>query len=226
MAVPVGIDRIVPAPDVGSRERILTVATALFARHGFDGVSTRAIAQASALNVATVAHHTGSKTQLYVAVFERLHAIEQDLLAEALATLPDGRPTGDRAVADLPATLHHLLDAYVDVLAREPAIAALWARRLIEPRSEHDAVAKRYVEPLLDRLTALLAAARRRGATGRIEPRLVVTTVLWAAYGHIIRSTEWTGTSGSVPAASVRAIRPVLHGLMDHLLGWDRGGGR
>lgn len=194
-----------PRRDSSSRERILVEATALFARYGFDGVSTREIANAAALNIATVAHHTGSKTELYLAVFERLHDIEQDLLAVALAT---------------PTSLHHLLDTYLDILAREPAIAALWTRRLLEPRPEHADIERRYVEPRLKQVTRLVA----RNTRSTTDPRLAVTIVLWAAYGHIVRSTVWSGSSPKVPKAAVRAIRPVLHGLVDHLLGLPTNG--
>jgi hypothetical protein len=43
--------------------RILRAATLLFAEHGYHGVSTREIANAVGLNIATVSRHTGSKAE-------------------------------------------------------------------------------------------------------------------------------------------------------------------
>ncbi len=201
-----------PIPGGTSRDRILSVATALFARHGYDGVSTRRIADAAGLNVATVAHHTGSKGALYLAVFERLHGIEGEIVA---ATLDSARPTTRRQARD---ACHRLLDAYVDVLLAEPAIAALWTRRWLEPRAEHELVQRRYVDPLLDRIDPLIQHAQPVPGDP-VDSRTAATTALWVAYGQVVRATTWGGAQAHVTAGDADRLRALLHGLADHLLG-------
>ncbi len=55
-------------PNAATRGRLLTVATQLFAQHGFGGVSVRDIARAARANVAAVNYHFDGKLGLYRAV--------------------------------------------------------------------------------------------------------------------------------------------------------------
>ncbi len=48
-----------------TRERILKVATDLFAEHGFDGASVREIAKQAKVNLAAVNYHFSNKQNLY-----------------------------------------------------------------------------------------------------------------------------------------------------------------
>ena len=58
---------IVPQDETGKRRwEILKVATHLFARHGYDGVSVREIADASDILGASLYHHFSSKQELYI----------------------------------------------------------------------------------------------------------------------------------------------------------------
>jgi AcrR family transcriptional regulator len=52
-------------------ERILDAAEALFAQHGFDGVTLRQIARRAGVDVALASYHFGKKRDLFQAVFER-----------------------------------------------------------------------------------------------------------------------------------------------------------
>lgn len=54
-----------------TRESILDAAERLFARHGLDGATLRAITQAARVNLAAVNYHFGGKDALYRAVFVR-----------------------------------------------------------------------------------------------------------------------------------------------------------
>lgn len=56
---------------VPKRERILDSAEALFAEHGYDGVTLRQIARGAGVDVALASYHFGKKRDLFQAVFER-----------------------------------------------------------------------------------------------------------------------------------------------------------
>lgn len=209
--------RAVPQDGESSRERILRVATALFGEHGFDAVSTRTIAAAAGLNIATVAHHMGSKADLYEAVFARLHAAEAAMLDAQLAgvTAEDvADPVRVRQV------LRDLVDAYVDVLAAEPAIAGLWSRRWLERGARSDAVEERFARPLFDRVEQILRQAQEAGSVPPVDAHLAVKGVVWITYGYF--------TGGLVeahPARDVRdpeqveRLRTFVHRVVDGLLG-------
>lgn len=72
-----------------TRERILDVSLPLFAEHGYAGASTRMIAEAAGVNVATIAYHFNDKQGLYNTVIGRLH---EDLLAGITPTVSSSDP--------------------------------------------------------------------------------------------------------------------------------------
>lgn len=80
--------------------RILAMAEPLFAAHGFDGTSLRAIAAAAHIPVGGIAYHFGSKDGLYRAIWERrMHGVGVEHLLDRNG-LPDAstRPEGLRRI--------------------------------------------------------------------------------------------------------------------------------
>lgn len=207
----------VPLDGESSRERILRVATQLFGERGFDAVTTRTIASAAGLNVATVAHHTGSKADLYEAVFARLHEHEAQMLEGQLA------PVTAEDVADpvrVRQVLRDLVDAYVDVLAAEPAIAGLWSRRWLERGARADAVEERFARPLFDRVEAILRAAQEAGSVPPLDAHLAVKSIVWITYGYFTGGLVEAHASPDVSdAEQVERLRGFVHRVVDGLLG-------
>lgn len=57
--------------EINKKERILDSAEALFAQHGYDGVTIRQIAKLAEVDVALANYHFGKKLDLFHAVFDR-----------------------------------------------------------------------------------------------------------------------------------------------------------
>ncbi|GAB6178472.1 CerR family C-terminal domain-containing protein [Desulfobaculum senezii] len=74
---------------VATRLRLIEEGGKLFAAKGFDGVSTRDIARACGVNLASIAYHFGGKKGLYNAVLEDIFAnmqrASQPLVAAAMS---------------------------------------------------------------------------------------------------------------------------------------------
>jgi AcrR family transcriptional regulator len=211
----------VPLDRESSRERILRVATQLFGERGFDAVTTRTIAAAAGLNVATVAHHTGSKADLYEAVFARLHAHEAQMLDEQLAEVTAADVADPVRVRQV---LRDLVDAYVDVLAAEPAIAGLWSRRWLERRSRADTgggqLEERFARPLFDRVEAVLRAAQEAGSVPPVDAHLAVKGVVWITYGYFTGGLVEADPARDVSdPEQVERLRTFVHRVVDGLLG-------
>jgi TetR/AcrR family transcriptional regulator len=66
---------------------ILEAAVRLFSRHGFDGVSMRAVAQEAGVSKSNIYHHFDSKEVLYLAIMQA----SADRLAEMVESLAEGR---------------------------------------------------------------------------------------------------------------------------------------
>jgi AcrR family transcriptional regulator len=104
-----------------SRDKILDVAEALFARSGFSGIGMREVAREVGLGKSSLFHHFPSKQALYFLVLERVlgRIAERILPLFVASTTPTQR-------------LDALSDALVDALAEHPTSARLLLRTLFE----------------------------------------------------------------------------------------------
>ncbi|WP_273416454.1 TetR/AcrR family transcriptional regulator [Corynebacterium appendicis] len=99
-------------PVVQRRAQILDVAGAMFAEHGYNGVSTHAVAQACGVSEGLLFHHFPSKAEIYAAVVERrLDRLDEEM-ERAAAQLPPNSPRRD--------TVRALLVSYLDHIAADP----------------------------------------------------------------------------------------------------------
>jgi AcrR family transcriptional regulator len=122
-----------------ARNRLLDAALALFAEHGFAKTSTREIAQAAQVNVASISYYFGDKEGLYRAVFEdpRTH--------------PNLDPTDlNPPTMDLRSTLRCLFAGFVAPLqAGEAAMQCmkLHFREMVEPTGMWRAEIEQRIKP-------------------------------------------------------------------------------
>ncbi len=141
MSRPLATDPSLP----DTRERILEAAAPLFATEGFAGASTRAIAQAAGVNIATLAYHFGDKQGLYAALVDRTYA--------RLATVE--LPGGEEHDPD--ARLRVLVKAMYRFARAHQGELRVLLRHVLENRRLPDAVAATWMAPLLARVGEALA---------------------------------------------------------------------
>lgn len=202
------------------RERILDVATRLFAANGYDGTSTRLIAEAAGLNIATVAYHVGGKRDLYLAVMERAHRAERAALEAAVADLLGDPPAGGAGGAG-GAALLALVDRYVDFCAANPAIPALWMHRWLSDAADIAHLENLYVRPLMD----LVGNAVRPFADDGVDVEYALWTVIWATHGFArggVLDADGRRRGMDDPAELAR-FRAHLHRLVTTALGLPGG---
>lgn len=141
-----------------TRARILDAAERLFADHGFNGASMRAITAEAGANVAAAHYHFGSKEALIEEVFHRRLA---PLNAERLALLD--RLQG----ADDTASLEDLVEAFVGPALRMqgnpecggPVFMRLLGHALGQPHGKVRELFTRQFEEVFRRFTAAFHAA-------------------------------------------------------------------
>ncbi|CAO3428053.1 TetR/AcrR family transcriptional regulator [Azospirillum endophyticum] len=112
---------------VEARSRLLDSAERLFAQHGYNGVSLRAITEDAQVNIASAHYYFGSKEELLRAVFERrvtpLNAERHRRLDIVLAEAADGRPDPTRVIEAF------LAPAFKNANAESTAMFALLSGR-------------------------------------------------------------------------------------------------
>ncbi|MCK2213853.1 TetR/AcrR family transcriptional regulator [Actinomadura sp. ATCC 31491] len=201
------------AADGGQVALIVKVATQLFAALGYDGTSTRQIAEAAGLNIATVNYHVGGKRELYLTVMERAHQAERAALEQALARLADAEP--------VPA-IHRLVDDYLDFCVDNPEIPALWMHRWLSDAGDITELERQYVKPLIAAVGAALRPAR---AAGVIDPDVDLDYTIWSAIWSIhgfakggVLDDEGR-RRGTGDRAALRRFRAHLHLTLHRTLG-------
>jgi len=131
-----------------SRERLLRVALALFAQHGFSKTSTREIAEAAQTNIAAISYYFGDKAGLYRAVFFESKGAPK----EEIARYADAGLTLEQALLGLYASFMEPL-AQGD-MARQ--CMKLHAREMIEPTGLWEEEIATGIRPMHDALVAVL----------------------------------------------------------------------
>jgi AcrR family transcriptional regulator len=173
-------------PTSESLERIIEVATLLFAEHGYHGVSMRDIAAAVGLNIATISYHVGSKQDLYREVHKRAYLAEEAALRPYLEDVSDEVIRDRRAFRDL---LVRLTNAHIALGLERPEIPRLHVRRWL---AQHDDVLPDYHDefslPIYQALRALLDRAHAAGTidiTG-LDVSLFLQSFSWIHHGYLV----------------------------------------
>jgi len=202
----------IPAPP-SSRDKILDVAEARFARTGYPGVGLREVAVEAGLGKSSLFHHFRSKDALYLEVVKR--TLERIAAAVEPALLGPGTAT-DRLSATS--------DAMVDVLAEHPTTAPLLLRSLFEmyPRDDERAVESQAVDALLARLTDRFQQLVRDGiASGEFREVSVpdaTQTFIGAAVFHFASGEFGEELFGGASLFTARSIARRRDQLREFLL--------
>ncbi len=145
-----------------TRKRILEAALKAFARHGFEGVSLRTIADEAGINHQLIGHHFGSKQDLWNAALEaRFDDFQEFHEALSVASdLPDPREQ-----------FRHCVKTIVEFTIASPDIPCI---------HYHEALINRSAEKNSDRYQRLLEqqVTRYRTLTDRLLTQLQDTGVI------------------------------------------------
>jgi TetR/AcrR family transcriptional regulator len=204
-----------------SRDKILDVAEALFARRGYAGVGLREVADGAGLSKSSLFHHFPGKVQLYCEVHER--ALRR--MAEHLQPALD-------AAGSVPERLERWVDGLIDGLAEHPPTARLLLRGLVEDESlppEADALpeakaAERALASALAAIEALIRAGVARGELRAVSPGHTIQTLVGATIYHFASGEIGEGLLGRplLSAEAVRERREEIKRFMRHGL-WPDG---
>ena len=200
-----------------SRDRILAAASRLFAERGYDATSTRAIADAVGLNIATVAYHVGGKSDLYREVMRAAHEAQRDSVEQALTMLSATEATPEAARA----ALHAFIDAYLRFCVTHPDVPALWMRRWLAEGEMLAELEAEFTGPLVERVACrvrtLLESARVATAA---DLDLLVYTVVWTTHAFSRAGVVDPSGRRADPAEgpTYERFRHHLHELVDGAL--------
>lgn len=153
----------------GAEERILATAASLFARFGYNGVSTREIAAAADVNEVTIYRHFPRKRDLYLAVMsaelQRVH-LRGELLSK-LAGAADGR-----------AALASTFELISAALAQEPQLLRLLGFSVLELSEDLDPLLRKHLGELVEVLARYLEPWIANGEIRTTNAKTLVLTLI------------------------------------------------
>ena len=188
-----------------TRESLLDAAESLFAEHGIQAASLRAITQKAGANLAAVHYHFGSKEGLVKAVFSRrIKPLNQERLRLLEACDLD-------AADGVEQVLHAFLAPVLRMSAETPEgakdFAQLMGRAFTEPGEEVRQVLTEEFREMVDRFLA---------AYGRLLPHLSETERIWrfhfvaGAMAHIIGCGQLLQKYSGLDCSNPDEALPIL----------------
>ena len=116
-----------------TRRRILESALDLFAAHGYEGASTRQIAEGAAVNLPAIQYYFGNKEGLYRAVIEDIIADTDRHLADVAPRVRAALGNPEATPEELSALLCEMLESFVTLVTSGGQVES---RRLFFARAE------------------------------------------------------------------------------------------
>lgn len=206
-ARPVPRPSAIKSPDTAAR--ILAVAEALFAEHGFDAVSLQAIATRAGVSKANIFHHFASKDALYVATIK--HACRN-----SAALIDEFAGAGDFA-----ARLTRFLEAHLQHLLAQQPVSRLIARELLKnhPRRVQELARQAFGENFA-RLVDILRRAQAAGElSAHLEPAalavfLLGANVFFVQNQHVLRHFPDVEFADDAARYSRQLAATILRGVI------------
>jgi AcrR family transcriptional regulator len=170
----------------------LAAALDTFSERGFDGASTREIAERAGVTQPLLNYHFTSKEELWRAAVDGLFAA----LTEAMSM----RAVGLRGVDDL-TTARLLVREFVAFSARHPQLHRIITQECKVDGPRMDWLVERHVRPLYETTTALLSGLVDQGLVPAIAPAHLYYILTGAAPTMFVLGPECRRLSGLDPTA-------------------------
>ncbi|HET9986845.1 MAG TPA: TetR family transcriptional regulator [Longimicrobiales bacterium] len=147
-------------------DALLRAGRALFAHHGYDGASVRAITDSAGANLGAITYHFGSKRNLYGAVLRECIAPLAERIRAAVAS---PAPPLERVEAVVRAYFRYMLDT--------PELPRLLMQELVMGREPADEVAAA-IRPVLGALRGVVLEGQADGTIREGDPALMAMSIV------------------------------------------------
>ncbi len=192
-------------PDRGdvTREKLLTSSIDVFGRYGFDGATTRMLAETAGVNLQAIPYYFGGKEGLYIAAAEHLSSIIIGHVGELRTTILERLARLDSAGE--PMTSEEARDLLTRVVQRMIALfvsrqSESWARFIIreqmEPTEAFERVYANVMGPMIGmagRLVATILGEPPASEHVRLRTLSFVGSILVFRMAHaaMLRQMNW-----------------------------------
>ena len=175
------------------RQQLLESALVEFGAKGFDGASTRSIAQRVDAHQPQINYHFASKEALWAAAVDYLFG----LLGEKLADLP--LPAGADNPAQLAAAFAEAIRRFVRFAAAHPELNRIMVHEATEDSDRLRWMVERHVRPLYDAIRVVWQRLCDAGIAAPIDPSMVHYVIVGGASLPFVNAPEARVLTGAEP---------------------------
>ena len=193
------------------RQRLLDSALVEFGAKGFDGASTRSIAQRVDAHQPQINYHFASKEALWAAAVDHLF----DRLGEELADLP--LPAGTDDPAQLASAFAEAVRRFVRFAATHPELNQIMVHEATEDSDRLRWMVERHVRPLYDAIRTVWQRLRDADIAAPIDPAMIHYVIVGAASLPFVNAPEARLLTGAEPTDPAW-VEAHAHGLVATLL--------
>lgn len=197
-----------------TRQSLIRAATRVFGQVGFDGASTRAIAEAAGANQALINYHFGGKDGLYQAVITEFVEQMSALLEPALDRVSAAMPLEGKAAVD---ALVSVCAAMVDQFSREEIRdwSRIIAREQQDPTPAFELIYGRFMVRVLGLFAALVSGASGgalKEEAARVRAILLIGQIMVFVYAPAAaeRFLGWSAVGDNQKQYIIREIGAML----------------
>lgn len=158
---------------LATRERVIEVATEMFAASGYEATSLRQIAAAASIDIATLKYHYQDKAQLFGEVYSLGHAE----FLKALAPVMQGLEAASTA-AQVRELVRLLVVSMHDFVNDNLSFVKLTLFRLMEENTDVVGLEEELQSVALGALESVFEELHRRGAIREVDARAIVVFLI------------------------------------------------
>ena len=173
-----------------TRERLVEAALEAFARHGFEGATTRAIARRAGVALAALPYHFTTKEALWKVAADRIFGRLGDTFRRRLAGLEG---------VELATRLRLVLRDFVRFQAAHPELHRFMIQAGIARSPRLEWLVEAHIRPLHEFVRALVEAAQREGLAPPGRPEHLHYVLIGAASSVYALAAEFALLTGEDP---------------------------
>lgn len=169
------------------REKILQAAIECFGAFGFEGTSTRAVAERAGISHTLILYHFGSKEELWIAMMENALGTYTDGVKDILETGSD-RPAAE--------TLRRFIDQFVRLSAGQPQIHRIMTMEGNQETSRLQWVIDSYLRDHYARVRDLIRRGQAEGSVRDCDAARLYYFIIGGGGTPYTLSTEYRELTG------------------------------
>jgi len=181
------------------RQRILAAALECFGAFGFEGTSTRAVADRAEVTHTLVLYHFRSKEQLWIATISASLEAYAARMKEHLAAAGNGPTDG----------LRTFIEHFIRMSARQPQVHRILTMESNQGTSRLDWVIENFLRDHFIMVRDLIRAGQERGMVRQCDPARLYYMLVSAGGTPFTVSTEYKALTGRDVFSETEILRNI-----------------